>query len=151
MFYVLFNPWKSMNKSVKYTKRHKDNKGSENPYIHVWERNKAIWQLSWLGEFTMVSQPIRLILVDWFVFHFFLGCLPFFHFFLGRLPFFFWGCLSSLVKIRLHTENQLPRLSGSALKVPGWWVGWGGVDSYPLLSQAPCDNKYVTITITNQP
>ena len=24
-----------------------------------------------LGEFTMVSQPIRLILVDWFVFHFF--------------------------------------------------------------------------------
>ena len=75
-----------------------------------------------------------------------------FHFIvLGRLPFFlrsssisFWGCLSSWVKIRLHTENQLPRLSGSALKVPGWWVG-----SYPLLSQAPtpvevelgCDNK----------
>ena len=25
---------------------------------------------SQLGEFTMVSQPIRLILVDWFVFHF---------------------------------------------------------------------------------
>ena len=24
-----------------------------------------------LGEFTMVSQPIRLILVDWFIFHFF--------------------------------------------------------------------------------
>jgi hypothetical protein len=24
-----------------------------------------------LGEFTMVSQPIRLILVDWFVFNFF--------------------------------------------------------------------------------
>jgi hypothetical protein len=54
---------------------------------------------------------------------------------------------SSLVKIRLHTENQLPRLPGSALKVP---VGWGGgVGSYPLLSQAPthvevelgCDNK----------
>jgi hypothetical protein len=38
-------------------------------------------QLVW-PEFTMVSQPIRLILVDWFVFHisffFFLGCLPFF-------------------------------------------------------------------------
>jgi hypothetical protein len=38
-----------------------------------------------------------------------------------------------LVKIRLHTKNQLPRLPGSALKVPGWWV----VASYPLLSQAP--------------
>ena len=36
------------------------------------------------------------------------------------------------VKIRLHTENQLPRLPGSALKVPG-----GVVASYPLLSQAP--------------
>ena len=36
------------------------------------------------GEFTMVSQPIRLILVDWFVFHF---CL-------GRFPFIFFGCLT---------------------------------------------------------
>ena len=43
---------------------------------------------------------------------------------------------------RLHTKNELPRLPGSALKVPGW------VGSYPLLSQAPtpvevglgCDN-----------
>jgi hypothetical protein len=43
----------------------------------------------------------------------------------------------------LHTENQLPRLPGSALKVPVVVV-----DSYPLLSQAPthvevelgCDN-----------
>ena len=43
----------------------------------------------------------------------------------------------------MHTENQLPRLSGSALKVPGW------VGSYPILSQAPtpvevelgCDNN----------
>ena len=33
-----------------------------------------------LDEFNMVSQPIRLILVDWFVFHFI---------FLGRNPFFF--------------------------------------------------------------
>ena len=53
----------------------------------------------------------------------------------------------------MHTENQLPRLSGSALKVPVWWgggVGWGGVvASYPFLSQAPtpvevelgCDNS----------
>ena len=47
--------------------------------------------------------------------------------------FFFLCRLSSWVKIRLHTENQLPRLSGSALKVPGG----GGVGSYPLLSQAP--------------
>ena len=33
---------------------------------------------------------------------------------------------SSWVKIRLYTENQLPSLPGSALKVPvvgwGWWV-----------------------------
>jgi hypothetical protein len=53
----------------------------------------------------------------------------------------------SWVKLSLYTENQLPRLSGSALKVPAW----GGVvvvGSYPLLSQAPthvevelgCDN-----------
>ena len=36
-------------------------------------KNKVI-----LGEFTMVSQPIRLILVDWFVFNFCLGCFLFF-------------------------------------------------------------------------
>ena len=48
-----------------------------------------------LGEFTMVSQPIRLILVDWFVFHFFEVIFHFFYvvflfffFFLGRLPFY---------------------------------------------------------------
>jgi hypothetical protein len=45
---------------------------------------------------------------------------------------FFGGLLSSWVKIRLHAENQLPRLSGSALKVP---VGW--VASYPLSCLAP--------------
>ena len=39
-----------------------------------------------LGEFTMVSQPIRLILVDWFVFHFCLGRFPFF----GCLHFYFF-------------------------------------------------------------
>ena len=39
-----------------------------------------------------------------------------FHFFLGRL--------SSWVKIRLHSENRLPRLHGSALKVPVGWVWW---------------------------
>jgi hypothetical protein len=58
---------------------------------------------------------------------------------------------SSWVKIRLHTENQLPMLPGSALKVPVG--GWGGVvGSYPLSSQAPtpvevelgCDNIGVT-------
>ena len=60
-------------------------------------------------------------------------------------PYIFLHISSSFVKIRLHTENELPRLSRSALKVPGWvhygykvqytmairWVG-----SYPLLSQA---------------
>ena len=36
----------------------------------------------------------------------------------------------------MHTENQLPSLPGSALKVPGGGgVGW--VASYPFLSQAP--------------
>ena len=45
-------------------------------WYHVHNKGK-------LGEFTMVSQPIRLILVDWFVFHFFLG----------HLQLFFWGCL----------------------------------------------------------
>jgi hypothetical protein len=45
-----------------------------------------------LGKFIMVSQLIRLILVDWFVFHFiFLGHLPFF---LGFLQFLFF--LSSI-------------------------------------------------------
>ena len=42
---------------------------------------------------------------------------------------------SSWVKIRLYTENQLPMLSGSGLKVPGGWVVVG--DPYPLSSQAP--------------
>jgi hypothetical protein len=41
-----------------------------------------------------------------------------------------------LVKIRLHTKNQLLRLSGSALKVP-------------LLSQAPTPVEVELVTITN--
>ena len=53
------------------------------------------------------------------------------------------------VKIRLHTENQLHRLPGSALKVPGGWV----VGYYPLSSPAPthvevelgCDNIQVQL------
>jgi hypothetical protein len=41
---------------------------------------------------------------------------------------------SSWVQIRLHTENQLPGLPGSALKVcvGGGGVGWGGVGWVPL-------------------
>jgi hypothetical protein len=38
----------------------------------------------------------------------------------------------SWVKIRLYIENQLPRSSGSALKVcvvGGGWMGGGGVES----------------------
>ena len=31
---------------------------------------------------------------------------------------------STWVQTRLHTENQLPRLPGSALKVPGWGGRW---------------------------
>ena len=41
-------------------------------------------------------------------------------------PYFFLHNSSSWVKIRLHTKNQLPRLSGSALKVSVVVVGWGG-------------------------
>ena len=43
-------------------------------------------------------------------------------------PYFFLHISSSWVKTRLDTENQLPRSSGSALKVcvVGWWWWWGG-------------------------
>jgi hypothetical protein len=45
-----------------------------------------------------------------------------FHFsFFRSFSIFSGGRLSSWVEIRLHTENQLPRLPQSALKVPGWW------------------------------
>ena len=37
---------------------------------------------------------------------------------------------SSSVKIRLHTQTQIPRLPGRALKVCGWCGG--GVGTYPL-------------------
>ena len=37
---------------------------------------------------------------------------------------FFLHILSSLVNIRLHTENWLCNLPGSALKVPGGWWWW---------------------------
>jgi hypothetical protein len=50
------------------------------------------------------------------------GRLPFSSVFLRSSSNFFLGRISSWVKIRLHTENQLARLSGSALKV--LWVGW---------------------------
>ena len=56
----------------------------------------------------------------------------------------------------MHTENQLPRLPGSALKVPGG--GWGGVGSYPLSSQVPthvevelgCDNNEEAVGILEE-
>jgi hypothetical protein len=41
----------------------------------------------------------------------------------------FLNISSSWVKIRLYSENQLPRLSGSGLKV---CVGWGGVGYTPI-------------------
>ena len=79
--------------------------------------------------------------------------LPFFILFLGHLPFFFsfsaivfhffLGRLSSWVKIRLHTENQLPSLPVSALKDPGWggWGGWG------VEVELGCDNKTTIVAI----
>jgi hypothetical protein len=39
-------------------------------------------------------------------------------------PRFFSHISSIWVKIRLHTKNQLPRLPGSAVKVPVWVGGW---------------------------
>ena len=48
-------------------------------------------------------------------------------------PQFFLHFVSSWVKIRLHTENQLPMLSGSALKVK-LGGGVGGVDQLITLS-----------------
>ena len=67
--------------------------------------------------------------VAFMFFLFFFEVVFIFLFFFRSSSIFFWGRLSSRVKIRLHTENQPPRLSGSALKV--WlgvsWVGrWGG-------------------------
>jgi hypothetical protein len=53
------------------------------------------------------------------IFIFFEVVFLFFFFFIGSSSIFFKGCFSTWVKIRLHTKNQLPRLSGSALKVPG--------------------------------
>ena len=49
--------------------------------------------------------------------------------------FMLWGLKKyiipySLVKIRLHTRNQLPRVDGSALQVH--FVQWGGVGSTQL-------------------
>ena len=43
-------------------------------------------------------------------------------------PNFFLHISSSWVKIRLHTENQLPRLPGSTLKVVVWWWVGGWVE-----------------------
>ena len=53
----------------------------------------------------------------------------------------------------MHTENQLPMLPGSALKVPG---GVGGVGSYPFLGLTPtpvevelgCDNSGLRLSDT---
>ena len=49
-------------------------------------------------------------------------------------PYFFLHILSSWVKIRLHTENQLPKLSGSALKVVVWVVVGGPTKYFVTLN-----------------
>ena len=58
----------------------------------------------------------------------FLGSLEvvYFLFIFWMAPQFFFLYFIHLVKKRLHTKNQVPRLPGCALKVPGgvgWWVG----------------------------
>ena len=110
---------------------------------------KVVTRQEDLGESTMVSQPIRLIFVDFcfeVIFHFFKDCLPFFwssssiflrssfiFIFFEVVFLFFCGHHSSfLTNIEVILNFQLPRLPGSALKVPGW-EGW----PYPLSSQAP--------------
>jgi hypothetical protein len=40
----------------------------------------------------------------------------------------------------LHTKNEFPVLSGSALKVPGWM---GGVGSYPLPRRSKLKDEQV--------
>ena len=58
------------------------------------QRNKTRSRLE-LGEFTMVSQPIRLILVDWFVFHLFFKVV--FHFSMVFFIFLYFFLRSSSI------------------------------------------------------
>ena len=50
-------------------------------------------------------------------------------------PIFFYSISSSWVKMRLHTENQLPMLPGSAFKVSHKLrIGWKlGCDNFQVL------------------
>ena len=82
----------------------------------------------------MLNQLNRtaLKLRSFFIFIFF-EVIFHFSFFLRLSSIFFGGCLSSWVKIRLHTENQLPRLPGSALKVSG---GGGVGGCLPILKSS---------------
>ena len=50
----------------------------------------------------------------------------------GVHPIFFLHISSSWVKIRLHTENELPVMSGSVIKV--LLGGWGGGVVVPLIT-----------------
>ena len=77
-----------------------------------------MWHYDQLGKFTMVSKPIDL---GWLV-----ACLGSIDLLLLLKLHHRLHISTSWVKIRLHTKNQLPRLPGSALKVPGGgWVGGG--------------------------
>jgi hypothetical protein len=58
----------------------------------------------------------------------------FFLFFLDGTPIMFLHISSIWVKIMLYTENQLPRLSGSGLKVCDGVVGVGGLDTNCLVT-----------------
>jgi hypothetical protein len=81
----------------------------------LWCRNHLSLRFLLLNNLNGAALKLRwssICFVE-FIFHF--SC------FLSRFQFFLGGRLSSWVKIRLHTENQLPRLPQSGLKVPGWW------------------------------
>jgi hypothetical protein len=56
-------------------------------------RHQRVCHITLLGEFTMVSQPFMLILVNWYVFHFIFEVI--FHFNLFRSSFFFLSYLRS--------------------------------------------------------
>ena len=76
-------------------------------------------------------------------------------------PIFLLLFSSSWVKMRLHTENKLPKLPASALKVPGglggvglghgvgWWVGSFPLSSHSQLMLRMSDNLLLNFYLHN--
>ena len=66
--YEIINVAAKINNALKVTLYQLKENSVNNPFVRTRKRQPLT--VIQLGEFTMVSQPIRLILVDWFVFHF---------------------------------------------------------------------------------